>query len=51
MNAENQIQYILLGAVLTFHEHADVLQDLEIEDFCPELQRTFADIQGCQSKT
>lgn len=53
MNAENQIQYILLGAVLTFHEHADVLQDLEIEDFCPELQRTFADISGfwqCRDK-
>lgn len=46
MNIENQTQYILLGAVLTFSEYADVLQDLEIEDFCPELQRTFAAIRG-----
>ena len=46
MNIENQTQYILLGAVLTFSEYADVLQDLEIEDFCPELQSTFAAICG-----
>lgn len=46
MNIENQTQYILLGAVLTFSEYADILQDLEIEDFCPELQRTFAAIRG-----
>lgn len=46
MNIENQTQYILLGAVLTFSEYADVLQDLEIEDFCPELQRAFAAIRG-----
>lgn len=46
MNIENQTQYILLGAVLTFSEYADVLQDLEIEDFCPELQSTFAAIRG-----
>ena len=46
MNIENQTQYILLGAALTFSEYADVLQDLEIEDFCPELQSTFAAIRG-----
>ena len=46
MNIENQTQYILLGAVLTFSEYADVLQDLEIEDFCAELQSTFAAIRG-----
>lgn len=46
MNIENQTQYILLGAVLTFSEYADVLQDLEIEDFCTELQRAFAAIRG-----
>lgn len=46
MNIENKTQYILLGAVLTFSEYADVLQDLEIEDFCPELQSTFAAIRG-----
>lgn len=46
MNIENQTQYILLGAVLTFSEYADVLQDLEIEDFCPELQSTFAAVRG-----
>ena len=46
MNIENQTQYILLGAVLTFSEYADVLQDLEIEDFCPELHNTFAAIRG-----
>jgi replicative DNA helicase len=46
VNIENQTQYILLGAVLTFSEYADVLQDLEIEDFCPELQSTFAAIRG-----
>ena len=46
MNIENQTQYILLGATLTFSEYADVLQDLEIEDFCPELQSTFAAIRG-----
>lgn len=46
MNIENQTQYILLGAVLTFSEYADVLQDLEIEDFFPELQSTFAAIRG-----
>lgn len=46
MNIENQTQYILLGAVLTFSEYADVLQDLEIEDFCHELQSTFAAIRG-----
>lgn len=46
MNIENKTQYILLGAILTFSEYADVLQDLEIEDFCPELQSTFAVIRG-----
>lgn len=46
MNIENQTQYILLGAVLTFSEYADVLQDLEIGDFCPELHDTFAAIRG-----
>lgn len=46
MNIENQTQYILLGAVLTFSEYADVLQDLEIDDFCPELHDTFAAIRG-----
>lgn len=46
MNIENQTQYILLGAVLTFSEYADVLQDLEIYDFCPELHDTFAAIRG-----
>lgn len=46
MNIENKTQYILLGAVLTFSEYADVLQDLEIEDFYPELQSTFAAIRG-----
>nr|DAO91939.1 MAG TPA: DnaB-like replicative helicase [Caudoviricetes sp.] len=46
MNIENQTQYILLGAALAFSEYADVLQDLEIEDFCPELQSTFAAIRG-----
>lgn len=46
MNIENQIQYILLGAVLTFSEYADVLQDLKIDDFCPELRDTFAAILG-----
>lgn len=46
MNIENKTQYILLGAVLTFSEYADVLQDLEIEDFCPELQSAFAAIRG-----
>ena len=46
MNIENQTQYILLGAVLTFSEYADVLQDLEIDDLCPELHDTFAAIRG-----
>ena len=46
MNIENQTQYILLGAVLTFSEYADVLQDLKIDDFCPELHDTFAAIRG-----
>lgn len=46
MNIENQTQYILLGAVLTFSEYADVLQDLKIDDFCPELRDTFAAIRG-----
>lgn len=46
MNIENQTQYILLGAVLTFSEYADVLQDLKIDDFCPELHDTFAAICG-----
>ena len=46
MNIENQTQYILLGAVLTFSEYADVLQDLGIDDFCPELHDTFAAIRG-----
>lgn len=46
MNIENQTQYILLGAVLTFSEYADVLQDLEIDDFCSELHDTFAAIRG-----
>lgn len=46
MNIENQTQYILLGAVLTFSEYADVLQDLKIDDFCPELRDTFAAILG-----
>ena len=46
MNIENQTQYILLGAVLTFSEYADVLQDLEIDDFCEELCNTFAAIRG-----
>lgn len=46
MNIENQTQYILLGAVLTFSEYADVLQDLEINDFCEELRNTFAAIRG-----
>lgn len=46
MNIENQTQYILLGAVLTFSEYADVLQDLEIDDFCPELHDAFAAIRG-----
>lgn len=46
MNTENQTQYILLGAVLTFSEYADVLQDLEIDYFCPELRNTFASIRG-----
>lgn len=46
MNIENQTQYILLGAVLTFSEYADVLQELEIDDFCPELHDTFAAIRG-----
>ena len=46
MNIENQPQYILLGAVLTFSEYADVLQDLKIDDFCPELHDTFAAIRG-----
>lgn len=46
MNIENQTQYILLGAVLTFSEYADVLQDLEIDDFCEELRNTFAAIRG-----
>lgn len=46
MNIENQTQYILLGAVLTFSEYADVLQDLEIDDFCPELRDAFAAILG-----
>jgi replicative DNA helicase len=46
VNIENKTQYILLGAVLTFSEYADVLQDLEIEDFCPELQSAFAAIRG-----
>lgn len=46
MNIENQTQYILLGAVLTFSEYADVLQDLEIDDFCEELHNTFAAIRG-----
>lgn len=46
MNIENQTQYILLGAVLTFSEYADVLQDLKIDDFCPELHDTFASICG-----
>ncbi|WP_294404275.1 DnaB-like helicase C-terminal domain-containing protein [uncultured Ruminococcus sp.] len=46
MNIENQTQYILLGAVLTFSEYADVLQDLEIDDFCPELHDAFAAIHG-----
>lgn len=46
MNIENQTQYILLGAILTFSEYADVLQDLKIDDFCPELHDTFAAICG-----
>lgn len=46
MNIENQTQYILLGAVLTFSEYADVLQNLEIDDFCEELRNTFAAIRG-----
>lgn len=46
MNIENQTQYILMGAVLTFSEYADVLQDLEIDDFCPELHDAFAAIHG-----
>ena len=46
MNIENQTQYILLGAVLTFSEYADVLQDLEIDDFCQELHDAFAAIHG-----
>lgn len=46
MNSENQVQYILLGAVITFSEHADVLQDLEPDDFCLELRDTFASIRG-----
>ena len=46
MNIENQTQYILLGAVLTFSEYADVMQDLKIDDFCPELRDTFAAIRG-----
>lgn len=46
MNIENQTQYILLGAVLTFSEYADVLQDLEIDDFCEELRNAFAAIRG-----
>lgn len=46
MNIENQTQYILLGAVLTFSEYADVLQDLKIDDFCLELRDTFAAIRG-----
>lgn len=46
MNIENQTQYILLGAVLTFSEYADVLQDLKIDDFCPELHDAFAAIHG-----
>lgn len=46
MNIENQTQYILLGAVLTFSEYADVLQDLKIDDFCPDLRDTFAAIRG-----
>ena len=46
MNIENQTQYILLGAVLTFSEYADVLQNLEIDDFCPELHDAFAAIHG-----
>lgn len=46
MNIENQTQYILLGAVLTFSEYADVLQDLEPDDFCEELRNTFAAIRG-----
>jgi replicative DNA helicase len=46
VNIENQTQYILLGAVLTFSEYADVLQDLKIDDFCPELRDTFAAIRG-----
>ena len=46
MNIENQTQYILLGAVLTFSEYADVLQDLKIDDFCEELRNTFAAIRG-----
>ena len=46
MNIENQTQYVLLGAVLTFSEYADVLQDLEIDDFCEELRNTFAAIRG-----
>jgi replicative DNA helicase len=46
VNIENQTQYILLGAVLTFSEYADVLQDLKIDDFCPELHDTFAAICG-----
>jgi replicative DNA helicase len=46
VNIENQTQYILLGAVLTFSEYADVLQDLEIDDFCEELRNTFAAIRG-----
>lgn len=46
MNIENQTQYILLGAALTFSEYADVLQDLEIDDFCEELRNTFAAIRG-----
>lgn len=46
MNIENNTQYILLGAVLTFSEYADVLQDLEIDDFCPELHDAFAAIHG-----
>jgi replicative DNA helicase len=46
VNIENQTQYVLLGAVLTFSEYSDVLQDLKIDYFCPELRDTFAAILG-----
>ena len=41
-----QTQSILLGAIIVFPENADVLQELEIEDFDPELRDVFAAIFG-----